>query len=57
MPVKKFCRNFRYRTIHIFKDVLRTVAQLPNIVHGMLHMVEFEQWNHLDFLWAKDVDK
>jgi lysosomal acid lipase/cholesteryl ester hydrolase len=39
------------------EDVLKTVAQLPNIVHGMLHMVEFEKWNHLDFLWAIDVDK
>ena len=39
------------------KDVLRTVSQLPNIVHGMLHMIEFPQFNHLDFLWAIDVDK
>jgi len=39
------------------EDVLRTIAELPNIVDGMLHMIEFELWNHLDFLWAKDVDK
>jgi len=38
------------------QDVLMTVSQLPNIVSGMLHMVEFPLWNHLDFLWAKDVD-
>lgn len=38
------------------QDVLMTVSQLPNIVSGMLHMVEFPLWNHLDFLWAMDVD-
>ena len=44
-------------TFLFLKDVLRTIAELPNIVDGMLHMIEFELWNHLDFLWAKDVDK
>merc|ERR1712241_282188 len=39
------------------EDVLRTIAELPNIVDGMLHMIEYELWNHLDFLWANDVDK
>jgi len=38
-------------------DVLRTISQLPNIVNGMLLMIEYPKWNHLDFLWAKDADK
>jgi len=39
------------------EDVLRMIGQLPNIVGGMIHMVQFELWNHLDFLWGKDADK
>jgi len=38
-------------------DVLRTISQLPNIVPGMLLMIEYPKWNHLDFLWAIDADK
>merc|ERR1719369_452446 len=39
------------------EDILQTIIGLPNIVPGMNHEVEYEQWTHLDFLWAIDADK
>jgi len=39
------------------EDVLKTVSVLPNILPGMLHMIELPTWNHLDFLWGIDADK
>jgi len=39
------------------QDVLRTIAELPHIVPGMLHMIEYPKWNHLDFLWGVDADR
>merc|ERR1711973_723475 len=39
------------------QDVLQTVTELPNIVPGMLHEIDYPTWNHLDFLWAIDADK
>jgi len=43
--------------IAAMQDVLRTVSELPNVVPGMIHMVEFPGWNHLDFLWGIDADR
>merc|ERR1712002_544243 len=39
------------------EDVLQAVTELPNIVKGMDHKVDYPNWNHLDFLWAIDADK
>jgi len=39
------------------EDVLQTIVQLPKIMPGMLHEIQFPTWNHLDFLWAIDADK
>jgi len=38
-------------------DILQTIIHLPNIVPGMNHEVEFEQFTHLDFMWGIDADK
>lgn len=35
------------------EDVERAVSQLPNVVKK--HLVTFDKFNHLDFLWAIDV--
>jgi len=37
-------------------DVIRVIMEIPNILPGMNHEVDYATWNHLDFLWAKDVD-
>ena len=39
------------------QDILQTISNLPNIVPGMNHEVEFELFTHLDFLWGIDADK
>jgi len=38
-------------------DIIHVIMELPNILTGMNHEVEFPTWNHLDFLWAMDVNK
>jgi len=39
------------------KDVEFLLNGLPNIVPGMRHEVEYDNWSHLDFLWGVDADK
>merc|ERR1711872_1016863 len=38
-------------------DILHTMTNLPNVVPGMNHHVEWPEWTHLDFLWGIDADK
>eukprot|EP00092_Neocalanus_flemingeri_P032434 GFUD01035275.1.p1 GENE.GFUD01035275.1~~GFUD01035275.1.p1 ORF type:complete len:340 (-),score=70.02 GFUD01035275.1:2-1021(-) len=39
------------------QDIDFLLQGLPNILPGMKHEVEFENWSHLDFLWGIDADK
>ena len=36
------------------KDYQRTIDQIPNLYDDFT--VHYPLWNHLDFLWAKDID-
>ncbi len=36
------------------QDYLRMLDQLPNVVDAFT--IEHPKWNHLDFVWAKDID-
>jgi len=39
------------------QDIEFLLSGLPNILPGMKHEVEFENWSHLDFLWGVDADQ
>ena len=36
------------------QDYERTLSELPNLIDN--YTVPYERWNHVDFLWAKDID-
>lgn len=38
-----------------FQDVEHLRDELPNVVKS--HLVNYEKWNHLDYLWAIEVNK
>ena len=37
-----------------YYDYERMLNQIPNLYEA--YTVDFPKWNHLDFLWAKDID-
>ena len=37
-----------------YYDYERMLNQIPNLYEA--YTVEFPKWNHLDFLWAKDIE-
>jgi len=37
------------------EDYNRLVAELPHVVR--LHIVDYEEWNHIDFLVARDAPR
>jgi len=39
------------------QDIEFLLSGLPNILPGMKHEVDFENWSHLDFLWGVDADQ
>lgn len=36
-------------------DATQTTSELPFVVPGMIHDVEYEKWTHMDFVWGIDV--
>lgn len=46
------CGVFSTKT-YLFQDVDELADRLPNLVEKKL--VPYENWNHIDFIWAIDV--
>ena len=44
----------RERPDQLLQDYERTLSELPNLFDN--YTVPYERWNHVDFLWAKDID-
>ena len=42
------------RPDQFLQDYERTLSELPNLFDN--YTVPYERWNHVDFLWAKDID-
>ena len=38
----------------LFQDYERTLSELPNLFDN--YTIPYERWNHVDFLWAKNID-